>query len=64
MSAKAKVKALEKRLRRIEGAGEEIEFSFEPYVCDCKILPGEDDDFPRCRNRTEDGKCGSVISTS
>ena len=64
MSAKAKVKALEKWLRRVEEAGEEIEISIEPYVCDCKILPGEDDDLPRCRNRTEDGKCGCVISTS
>lgn len=64
MSAKSKVKALEKRLRKVEWAGEEIEVSIEPYVCNCKILPGEGDDLPRCRNLTEDGKCGSVISTS
>ncbi|HML95008.1 MAG TPA: hypothetical protein PKC29_06225 [Thermodesulfobacteriota bacterium] len=41
MSSKAKVKALEKRLRRVEWAGEEIEVSIEPVVCNCRY---EDDE--------------------
>ena len=42
MSAKSKVKALEKKLKKIEEAEDELEVSIEPVVCNCPIKDEED----------------------